>query len=418
MDWRLFMPRSFEIKLRVFIPFALGYFLSYLFRVVNAVLAPDLAADLGVGPSELGLLTAAYFITFAAFQLPLGILLDRFGPRKIEAFLLIFAAVGAFIFSRAQSVSGLVLGRALIGFGVSACLMAAFKAFVIWFRREQLPLINGFQMAAGGLGALTATAPVEAALGVTDWRGVFLILTLVTLSIAAVVLGVVPEKKIETNGDSFKDQLKGIVNVFSSLTFWRIAPLTVMSQAAFLSIQGLWSGPWLRDVAGFERTAIAHVLLTIAVAMVAGFIFMGAAAERLSRQGIQPIVVAVTGMGAFIAVQALLVLEATAWAHTLWILFGIFGTTGILPYAVLSQSFPLHLSGRVNTAVNLLVFVAAFSAQWGIGAIINLWPVTADGGYAPAGYQAAFGMMLLLQVVSMLWFIFLTFAWNRRRAKK
>jgi hypothetical protein len=102
----------------------------------------------------------------------------------------------------------------------------------------------------------------------------------------------------------------------------------------------------------------------------------------------------------------------------LWILFGIFGTTGILPYAVLSQSFPLHLSGRVNTAVNLLVFVAAFSAQWGIGAIINLWPVTADGGYAPAGYQAAFGMMLLLQVVSMLWFIFLTFAWNRRRAKK
>jgi len=406
MDWRLFMPRSFEIKLRVFIPFALGYFLSYLFRVVNAVLAPDLAADLGVGPSELGLLTSAYFITFAAFQLPLGILLDRFGPRKIEAFLLIFAAAGAFIFSRAQSVSGLVLGRALIGFGVSACLMAAFKAFVIWFRREQLPLVNGFQMAAGGLGALTATAPVEAALGVTDWRGVFLILALVALSIAAVVFWVVPEKKIETNGDSFKDQLKGIVSVFSSLTFWRIAPLTVMSQAAFLAIQGLWSGPWLRDVAGFERTAIAHVLLTIAGAMVAGFIFMGAAAERLSRLGIKPIVVAATGMGAFIAVQALLILEATAWAHTLWILFGIFGTTGILPYAVLSQSFPLHLSGRVNTAVNLLVFVAAFSAQWGIGAIINLWPGTADGGYAPAGYRAAFGMMLLLQVASMLWFIF------------
>ena len=95
MDWRLFMPRSFEIKLRVFIPFALGYFLSYLFRVVNAVLAPDLAADLGVGPSELGLLTAAYFITFAAFQLPLGVLLDRFGPRKIEAFLLIFAAIAS-----------------------------------------------------------------------------------------------------------------------------------------------------------------------------------------------------------------------------------------------------------------------------------------------------------------------------------
>jgi predicted MFS family arabinose efflux permease len=409
------MQSSAHKKLCVFIPFALGYFLSYLFRVVNAVLAPDLASDLGVGPSELGLLTAAYFITFAAFQLPLGVLLDRFGPRKIEAFLLIFAAVGAFIFSRAQSVSGLVIGRALIGFGVSACLMAAFKAYVLWFRRQQLPLINGFQMAAGGFGALTATAPVEAALGVTDWRGVFFILALVTLVIAAVVFWVVPEKKIESKNESVRDQLNGIVSVFSSLTFWRIAPLTVTSQTAFLSIQGLWSGPWLRDVAGFERAMIAHVLMTIAIAMVAGFIFMGAVTERLSRWGIKPIAVAVTGMSAFVVVQALLILEVTSWAHTLWILFGIFGSTGIIPYAVLSQSFPLHLSGRVSTALNLLVFVAAFSAQWGIGAIINMWPGTADGGYAPAGYQAAFAMPLLLQLLAVLWFILASLTYHRRK---
>ena len=409
------MQSSPYAKLRVFIPFALGYFLSYLFRVVNAVLAPDLASDLAVGPSELGLLTAAYFITFAAFQLPLGVLLDRFGPRKIEAFLLIFAAAGAFIFSHAQTTAGLIIGRALIGFGVSACLMAAFKAYVIWFHPQQLPLINGFQMAAGGFGALTATAPVEAALGITDWRGVFFMLALLTLAVAAAVFFVVPEKKAATHSDSLKDQLKGIVRVFSSLTFWRIAPLTIMSQASFMAIQGLWSGPWLRDVAGFERTAVAHVLLAIAVAMVAGFILMGAAAERLSRLGIKPIAVAVTGMSAFITTQALLILEAISWARTLWILFGFFGTTGIITYAALSQSFPLHLSGRVNTAINLLVFVASFSAQWGIGAIINLWPGTADGGYNPPGYQAAFTMMLVLQLLSLLWFVFASLIHHRRK---
>jgi hypothetical protein len=96
-------------------------------------------------------------------------------------------------------------------------------------------------------------------------------------------------------------------------------------------------------------------------------------------------------------------------------LFGFFGSTGIIPYAVLSQSFPLHLSGRVNTALNLLVFVAAFSAQWGIGAIISLWPGTADGGYAPPGYQAAFAMMLSLQVMSVLWFIFSSLIYHRRK---
>lgn len=395
---------TLDKKLRVFIPFALGYFLSYLYRVVNAVLAPDLASELGIGPSELGLLTAAYFITFAAFQLPLGVLLDRFGPRKIESFLLIFAAAGAFIFSRAETVTGLVIGRAFIGFGVSSCLMAAFKAFVLWFRTEQLPLINGLQMAAGGFGALTATAPVEAALGITDWRGIFFILSIITLVVAAGVFTIVPEKRIEQNGESIKDQLKGILQVFSSLTFWRIAPLTVMSQTTFLAIQGLWSGPWLRDVAGLEREAVAHILLMIAAAMIAGFISMGAAAERLSRLGIKPIAVAVAGMMAFMVTLGLLILEVTAWAQTLWVLFGIFGTTGIIPYAVLSQSFPLHLSGRVNTGVNLLVFICAFAAQWGIGAIINLWPGTATGGYAPPGYQAGFTMMLCFQVIALLWF--------------
>ena len=131
--------------LRVFLPFAAGYFLSYLFRVVNAVLAPDLAADIGVGPSALGLLTSVYFITFASFQLPLGILLDRYGPRKTEAVLLMFAGLGAFIFSQAESLAGLVIGRAFIGFGVSACLMASFKAYTVWFDRTKWPVINGFR---------------------------------------------------------------------------------------------------------------------------------------------------------------------------------------------------------------------------------------------------------------------------------
>ena len=379
------------------------------------MLAPDLAADLGIGPSELGLLTAAYFIAFAAFQLPLGVLLDRFGPRKIESFLLIFAAAGAFVFSKAESVTGLVIGRALIGFGVSACLMAAFKAFVLWFRREQLPLINGIQMAAGGFGALTATAPVEAALGVTDWRGIFLILSIATLAVAAAVFFVVPQKKIEQNGDSIKEQLRGIIQVFSSLTFWRIAPMTITSQAAFFAIQGLWSGPWLRDVAGFDREMIARILLMIAAAMVAGFISMGAVAERLSRLGLKPIVIAVAGMTTFMIIQGLLIMELTSWTGTLWVLFGIFGTAGIIPYAVLSQSFPIHLSGRVNTGVNLLVFICAFAAQWGVGAIISLWPGTAAGGYAPPGYQAGFAMMLCLQVISLLWCIAASIRLNRNK---
>ena len=127
-----------SLLLKVFLPFAAGYFLSYLYRVVNAVISTDLVADIGVGPSALGLLTATYFISFASFQLPLGVILDRFGPRRTESILLLFAAAGAYIFSQAQSLAGLITGRAFIGFGVSACLMAAFKAYTLWFSPREM----------------------------------------------------------------------------------------------------------------------------------------------------------------------------------------------------------------------------------------------------------------------------------------
>lgn len=271
--------------LRIFLPFAAGYFLSYLFRVVNAVLAPDLAADIGVGPSALGLLTSVYFITFASFQLPLGILLDRYGPRKTEAVLLMFAGLGAFIFSQADSLTGLIVGRAFIGFGVSACLMASFKAYAVWFDRSKWPVINGFQMAAGGLGALAATSPVEWLVTITDWRTIFVLLTGLSVLIGVLVFTVVPEKKGPPSHESLTAQLGGIKEVFTSLKFWHVAPLVTLSQAAFLSIQGLWAGPWLRDVIGLERGAAASVLFWMAVTMICGFIGLGNHCRTASQKG-------------------------------------------------------------------------------------------------------------------------------------
>ena len=392
------------IVLRVFTPFALGYFLSYTYRTVNAVIAPDLVAELGLNADVLGLLTSAYFLSFAAFQLPLGILLDHYGPRRVEAALLLFAALGAWLFAIAENIPALIVARGLIGFGVSACLMASFKAYVMWFPKEKLPLINGFQLMAGGLGALVATQPVEALLTLTDWRGVFLLLGGVTVFSALMIFFVVPDGKHKHVDAKFIDAVKGVGTVFSSPLFWRVAPITVMSQATFLSTQSLWTGPWMRDVAGMGRDDVAFALLLIAASMVFGFLFWGMAAERLGKKyKIRPLSVGLVGMTLFSLIQGIIIMAPTDMAVEAWMAFGFLGTSGILSYAALSQSFPHHLAGRVNTGINLLAFVMAFAGQWLTGVIINMFSSNALG-YAPEGYAWAFAALLLLQVLTLIWY--------------
>lgn len=394
-----------RLLLRVFLPFASGYFLSYLYRTVNAVIAPDLVSSLSLNAGDLGLLTSAYFLTFAVFQLPLGMLLDHFGPRRVEAVLLLFAALGALLFAVSDGRTGLVVGRALIGLGVSACLMASFKAFSIWFPLARLPAVNGWVMAAGGLGALTATIPVETALQLVDWRMLFFLLSLATLVIAIGIFLVVPERPSYQHHGVQHSSWQGLKQALQTRYFWRIAPFTTFSQGAFLAIQGLWAGPWLRDVGGLERSTVAVYLLLIAAAMVAGFLSMGTLAYRLSQMGVKPILVAIAGMVFFMLVQLALTLGSPNAILPLWLGFGFFGTSAIVMYAVLSQGFPSELTGRVNTALNLLVFTAAFAGQWGIGAILDMWP-SENGGYHPQGYQVAFAVVLVLQMMAFGWFIF------------
>ena len=393
--------------LRVFLPFALGYFISYFFRNVNAIIEADLVGDLGFSAASLGLLTSVYFISFASFQLPLGLLLDRFGPRRTESVLLIFAALGALIFSMAESLSGLILGRLLIGFGVSACLMASFKAYVLWFPPDRLPLMNGLQMVAGGLGAMSATVPLRTALEFTDWRGVFLILSGLTLLSALVLWLVYPEKEGSTGPVPMKKQLEGLKTVLTSRPFLAIAPLVMFSQSAQMAIQGLWAKPWLRDVAGLDEAECANHLMGMMAGMMAGFFLLGLLSERLYHaRKVSPVTVGVLAMAVFIVLQLLMALGLTAQPMLLMTAFSFFATAGILPYAGLSQIFPKDLSGRVSTSLNLTVFLGAFAVQWGLGEIINLWPPQGKG-YAPESYGAAFGSLAAFQLFGLLWFIVL-----------
>ncbi len=390
----------------VFLPFASGYFLSYLYRTVNAVIGDELVTEVGLSAGELGLLSSAYFITFALAQIPVGVYLDSHGPRRVETVLLAIAAAGAFVFSLGEGLWSLVAGRALIGLGVAACLMGSFKAMSEWFPADRLPLMNGLVVAFGGLGAMVATAPTEALVAEVGWRGGFVGLAIATALSAALIFFVVPERERAGSAAPLSERIGGLRGVYASRAFWQIAPMAAFSQGSFLAIQTLWAGPWLRDVAGLDSTTLSFVLLAGAAGFIAGNIGAGLAAERLARRGVEPMVVAATGMFGFMLVQILVIAGWTDAPVVLWFVFGAFGTTGVLAFAVLARMFSNELAGRANTAQNLLIFALAFALQWGIGEIINIWPVDADGGYALAGYRTAFGFALALQALAFVWMMF------------
>lgn len=392
------------LAVRVFLPFGLGYFLSQLYRTVNAVLGPMLRDEMAISASSLGLLTGAFFLAFALVQLPLGMALDRYGPRRTQAVLLTVTAVGAILFSLGGDTLSLALARAVIGVGVSGCLLASFKAFALWFDKGRLPLVNGLVMACGSLGVMTASTPVQALATALGWREVFHILAAVSVAVAIVIFLVVPEKHVEGEPRTLADQFAGLKAIFTAPVFWSIAPLLATTQSAWLSIQALWMGPWLRDTAGLDATAAAQALLMGGLGGAAGYILLGGLTERLGRLGVPVGAVAGSAIVVFIVVQTALALGSGLPPWLLTFAFAFFGGGATLFYAGLTQRFPVALAGRVNTSLALFVFSLAFALQFVTGLVLDLFP-DARGGYTGSGYLVAFGGWALVQIACFVWFL-------------
>ncbi|MBT2790714.1 MFS transporter [Paraburkholderia strydomiana] len=391
-------------QLRVFLLFSAGYFVSYVFRGVNLGFAPFITYDLGLSAADLGVLTSLYFLGFAGAQIPAGVLLDHFGPRRVTAVTLLFAAVGIWVFGAAHSLGMMMAGRLLIGVGVSVCLGAAFKALAQHFASARLPLMNGLVMAIGGFGGVMVGSPLTWVLTFSSWRSVCVGLGLMTVAVALAQWMLVPETNETRHQASIGAQFQGTLHILRSATFWKIASFSVVTQGVFYAMQSLWVGAWLRDVQGFEPKEAAALVSILGFAMMAGCVGFGAAARSLERRGVSLYAFCGIGMALYVLTQLLIVFNAPLPASLLWAAYGIFGGTGILTYAVMARSFPAQMIGRVNTTLTLIIFLLIFGFQIGVGAVLSHWP--ASGGHYPAAaHLAAWGILIAFQVLSAVWYM-------------
>ena len=367
------VTRTRAALLAVFVPFAAGYFLSYWIRTINGAVSDGLVDAFGIGPRDLGLLTSLYFLTFAAMQLPAGMLIDRYGPRRVQAALFLVAAAGALVFAGAQGRGGLMLGRALIGLGCSAALATGIKALALWLPPERRALGNCCLVMCGGLGAMASAAPVG--FGPGDWRNVFLVLGIACLAVALLVWLVVPEHPAAAAVSGFRDIQLGLWQVLRDRRFWRVAPLSATVVGTAFAIHGLWAARWLADAEGFGAPAISCVLLTMGGSLTLGALSFGVLATRLRRHGIPTTALFATASAAFLAIQSMIALGAPVPPMILLGGLAMFGAITVLSFTILGELFPTELAGRANGALNMLHLGTAFAMQAGIGAVIACWPV-------------------------------------------
>jgi MFS family permease len=386
--------------LRVFLPFVAGYYLAYLFRTINAVIAAPLATELGLGAGDLGLLTSVYFLTFAVAQIPIGILLDRYGPRRIQSALLFVAAVGSALFAASDNFLMLLIGRALIGLGVAAALTAGLKALVLWFPGDRVPLLNGSMVMLGALGAVTATLPADLLLLWIGWRELFGLFALLTAACAATIYCVVPEAAPIANGAVSV----GLRKVYTDPRFWRLAPLSSACIGTAWALQGLWAAQWLTDVDGLDRAEVVQHLFAMAVALSLGAILLGVAADRLRMRGVGPELLLGFVAAVFIATQLALILRLPLQPYFPWAIVAAVGAATVLSYAIVAEYFPKELAGRANGALNLCHIAAAFVVQYATGVIVQHWTPEA-GHYPEIAYQTAFALNLAFEVVAWIWFV-------------
>lgn len=402
------LPRRMAVV--VFLAFALAYFFSTLVRGITATLSPTLTSEFSLSAQDLGLLAGGYFLGFSLTQLPLGRLLDKYGPKKVILAFLAFAVLGCLLFSWADSFHGLLAARVLCGMGVSACLMAPLTGYRRWFSASTQLRTNSWMLMTGSLGMLSATLPVQWLMPMVGWRALFVMLGVMIAVAMLLIAWLVPVwQKATPNANSLRsptDDDGSYRDIWRSAYFWRMTPIGFFSYGGMVAIQTLWAGPWMTQVAGWTAVEAATGLFVINLSMLLTFWLWGLITPGLARRGIPVERLISWGLPLSFAVIGTMVWMGPAMGAATALVVALLCITSsfvALAQPAVGMAFPPHLAGRALSAYNLVVFAGIFVVQWGIGLLVDAGRGLGLGN--AQAYQMALACFGVTSVVSWVFFI-------------
>ena len=400
-------PEHSRIAVRMLAVLCAAFMASQFFRVSNAVIAPELMRTLSISSEAMGAITGAYFLAFGIMQIPTGMLLDRFGPRRTMSGLFVIAACGSAVFATAEGAFGLAVARALIGVGCAAGLMGILVTIARWYPPERFARLSSTVYVVGGAGVLFATTPLAAAADTIGWRGAFWAMALITLGLAVMLFAIVRDapsgKVIDGANETFREMLAGVRAAGANRQLLHVCAIQFVNYGTILAIVGLWAGPYLNDIHGMQGVLRGNVLFVINLAMLAGVLGYGALERRL-RSRKRAIA------GGSVASAAILVVLAVwpdigPWpAVGLLVAFTLTSAHIMLNHAHARAVLPDHLVGRGLTLQNVAVFFGVTAMQSATGFIVGAF---AEAGEAAPdiAYRSVFGFLALMIVVSLLLYL-------------
>ena len=384
--------------------------LSLFYRVSNAVIAPDLFQDLGLNAETLGILGGAYFYSFTLLQIPMGPMLDRIGPRIIMASSSLIGALGAFLFGLGSSFTAAFFGRILIGVGMASILMGSFKVFVLRFPPNQFATLAGVLVSIGTLGNILAASPLAYLTSTIGWRMTFILAGGITALLAFLIFWILKGEEGAKDHRSPSNPEIGVLPsmrlILGSLVFWQIGVAAFFRYGTFVSLQGLWLGPYLIDTQGYSPVQTGNLLIFLAIGIIVGGPIAGRLSDRIlrARKGVALWGLVLYALSLF-PLLGVLNIESRYLYGFLFFLMGLFNSFGMVIYSHAKELFPISISGTIMTLVNFFTMAGGAIFMPLIGRVVESFPKT-DHAYPAEAYHLAFLICFLGMAASVIFYAF------------
>jgi sugar phosphate permease len=412
----------YRYRTYILLVFLVSYALIFFHRMTSAVVAPDLSAAFNIGAASLGLLSSAYFYPYAFIQIPVGMMVDKYGPRKIVTFFLLLTGSAAILFGVSPSFQMALWARALVGLGAGCVYIPALKMLASWYRKQEFASLTGVMIAAGNFGALAAAAPLAWLVRQTGWRESFYIMGVFTVVVAVIDYLVIRNHPQEMGFPTVEEidgiavpvdsggrrigLLEGLRMTLTKKEFWPVTIWSIFISGAIFGFQGLWGGPFLTDVYKLSKLQAGNTLSMIPLGVILCAPVAGFLSDRVFHSRRKPLLF---GSTLFMLVWVPLAFFTGSLPpqsfYPLLLAFGFFFGFFVTSFAQVKELFPLEISGTVTSAYNLFGFAGGAVYQVVMGKIIAQYPAV-NGIYSAQGYQAAFQFCFWTLVLGQIFLLF------------